>query len=354
MPGRVRPTWRAPATSSRCARGKAACSCGPARLRRRWTWRASRGLTPAGVICEIMNDDGTMARVPQLAEFCRTHGLKLLTVAEVIRYRMRNERYVRRVAEAALPTRYGEFRMIAYASDVDREQHIALVRGDLAGAPPLVRLHSHCLTGDVFASTECDCHEIIERSLEAIVAENRGVFVYLHHRGRGFGIDSAAPAPEVLPHILYHSRGQLDQDIARQRLVQHESGIGAQILIDLGLKSLRVLTNHPRKVVALEGYGLTIAAQVPVLSGSKKTHPPDVLTSSALENRVSALSQLYKSTPRGSCLTHRTTCSRNPRWVVARPLVVLSESEGSEAGSCSMACRGLLFLRGEAVAEERS
>ena len=231
------------------------------------------GLTPAGVICEIMNDDGTMARVPQLAEFCRTHGLKLLTVAEVIRYRMRNERYVRRVAEAALPTRYGEFRMIAYASDVDREQHIALVRGDLAGAPPLVRLHSHCLTGDVFASTECDCHEIIERSLETIVAENRGVFVYLHHRGRGFWIDSAASAPDVLPHILYHLRGQLDQDLARQRLVQHESGIGAQILIDLGLKSLRVLTNHPRKVVALEGYGLTIAAQIPVLSSSKKpTH----------------------------------------------------------------------------------
>jgi 3,4-dihydroxy 2-butanone 4-phosphate synthase/GTP cyclohydrolase II len=231
------------------------------------------GLTPAGVICEIMHDDGTMARLPQLAEFCRTHGLKLLTVAELIRYRMRHERYVRRVAEAALPTRYGEFRMIAYASDVDREQHIALVRGELSGAPPLVRVHSHCLTGDVFASTQCDCHEIIERSLEAIVAENRGVFVYLHHTGRGFGIEIAAPALGALPQILYHSRGQIDRDIARQRMIQHESGIGAQILIDLGLKNLRVLTNHPRKVVALEGYGLTIAEQVPVLSASKKaTH----------------------------------------------------------------------------------
>jgi 3,4-dihydroxy 2-butanone 4-phosphate synthase/GTP cyclohydrolase II len=228
------------------------------------------GLTPAGVICEIMNDDGTMARVPQLAEFCRTHGLKLLTVSEVIRYRMRNERYVRRVAEAALPTRYGDFRMIAYASDVDREQHIALVRGDLTGSPPLVRVHSHCLTGDVFGSTDCDCHEIIERSLEAIVGEGRGVFVYLHHTGRGFGIDSTAPTPGALPHILYHSRGQLDRDIARQRLLQHESGIGAQILIDLGLTSLRALTNHPRKVVALEGYGLTITDQVPVLAVSKK------------------------------------------------------------------------------------
>jgi 3,4-dihydroxy 2-butanone 4-phosphate synthase/GTP cyclohydrolase II len=139
----------------------------------------------------------------------------------------------------------------------------------MAQVPP-VRVHSHCLTGDVFGSTECDCHDIIEHSLEAIVAENRGVFVYLHHTGRGFGIDSTAPAPGALPHILYHSRSQLDQDAARQRLLQHESGIGAQILIDLGLKSLRVLTNHPRKVVALEGYGLTIADQVPVLVGAKK------------------------------------------------------------------------------------
>jgi 3,4-dihydroxy 2-butanone 4-phosphate synthase / GTP cyclohydrolase II len=234
------------------------------------------GLTPAGVICEIMNDDGTMARLPQLAEFCRAHGLKLLTVAELIRYRMRNERYVRRIAEAALPTRYGDFRMIAYASDVDREQHIALVRGDLMGTPPpLVRVHSHCLTGDVFASADCDCHEIIEHSLEAIVAENRGVFVYLHHTGRGFGIDSSVPVPGALPRILFHSREQLDrEDVARQRMLQHESGIGAQILIDLGLKSLRVLTNHPKKVVALEGYGLTIAEQVPVRISTlrKRTH----------------------------------------------------------------------------------
>jgi 3,4-dihydroxy 2-butanone 4-phosphate synthase/GTP cyclohydrolase II len=233
------------------------------------------GMTPAGVICEIMNDDGTMARLPQLAEFCREHGLKLLTVAELIRYRMRNERYVRRVAEAALPTRYGDFRMIVYASDVDREQHIALVRGDLnGGGPPLVRVHSHCLTGDVFASTECDCHDLIENSLEAIVGENRGVFVYLHHTGRGFGIEGAAPVAGALPHVKYHSRGQLDIDIARQRMLQHESGIGAQILIDLGLKNLRVLTNHPKKVVALEGYGLTITDQVPLRTTSfkKPTH----------------------------------------------------------------------------------
>jgi len=232
------------------------------------------GLTPAGVICEVMNDDGTMARLPQLAEFCHCHGLKLLTIADLIRYRMQHERYVRRIAEAALPTRHGEFRMIGYSSDIGSEQHIALVRGNPAGAPPpLVRVHSHCLTGDVFGATTCDCREIVERSLEAIVGEDRGVFVYLHHTGRGFDIESLMPASGSLPRILYHTRGQLDRDAARQRLVQRESGIGAQILIDLGLKEIRVLTNHPRKVVALEGYGLTIADQVPIpFKQARSTH----------------------------------------------------------------------------------
>ncbi len=223
------------------------------------------GLSSAGVICEIMNEDGTMARVPQLLEFCRAHGLKMLTVADLIRYRMQHERYVRRIAEATLPTRYGDFRMIAYSSDVDRDQHVALVRGTLEGsAPPLVRVHSHCLIGDVFGGTTCDCHQIVEKSLEAIAREDRGVFVYLHHTGRGFTIESSAEVPGELPRIRFHARGQLDRDLARQRLVQHESGIGAQILIDLGLKDIRVLTNHPRKVVALEGYGITIADQVPI------------------------------------------------------------------------------------------
>jgi 3,4-dihydroxy 2-butanone 4-phosphate synthase / GTP cyclohydrolase II len=233
------------------------------------------GLYPAGVICEIMNEDGSMARLPELAEFCARHQLKLLTVAELIRYRMRHERYVRRVAEGVLPTRYGGFRMIVYSSDVDREQHIALVRGELSGPPPLVRVHSHCLTGDVFGSTACDCYEIVARSLEAIAREDRGVFVYLHHTGRGFAIEQAAAAPGELPRVLYHARDQLDRDVARQRMLQHESGIGAQILIDLGLSRLRVLTNHPRKLVALEGYGLTVADQqaIPV-TRAKPTHQP--------------------------------------------------------------------------------
>ncbi|MGB6545909.1 MAG: 3,4-dihydroxy-2-butanone-4-phosphate synthase, partial [Candidatus Acidiferrales bacterium] len=161
------------------------------------------GLYPGAVICEIMNDDGTMARLPQLADFCRVHGLKLVSVADLIRYRMRHERYVRRVAESDLPTRYGTFRMIVYSSDVDGAQHIALVHGSIGNdnaaetvgektssgaqeASPLVRVHSHCLTGDVFGSITCDCQETVARSLEAIVADGRGVFVYLHLAGRGF------------------------------------------------------------------------------------------------------------------------------------------------------------------------
>ena len=231
------------------------------------------GLNPSGVICEIMNEDGTMSRVPQLYEFCKQHNLKMLTVADLIRYRMQHERYVRRVAEATLATRYGDFRMIAYASDVDHDQHVALVRGNLEGeTPALVRVHSHCLTGDVFGSTSCDCSELVARSLDTIAKEGRGVFLYLHHTGRGFGVDSAGE-PGVLPQIHFHKRGQLDREPARQRMVQHESGIGAQILIDLGLKDIRVLTNHPKKVVALEGYGITIADQVPLrVEEPRSTH----------------------------------------------------------------------------------
>jgi 3,4-dihydroxy 2-butanone 4-phosphate synthase / GTP cyclohydrolase II len=232
------------------------------------------GLNPSGVICEIMNEDGTMSRVPQLLEFCQQHDIKMLTVADLIRYRMQHERYVRRVAEAVLPTRYGDFRMIAYCSEVDHDQHVALVRGDLDGvAPALVRVHSHCLTGDVFGSTACDCNALVSRSLEAIAKENRGVFLYLHHTGRGFSIDTPEE-PGALPQIHFHQRGQIDREPARQRMVQHESGIGAQILIDLGLKDIRVLTNHPKKVVALEGYGIRIADQVPlrIESTPRPTH----------------------------------------------------------------------------------
>ncbi|MDR3722821.1 MAG: 3,4-dihydroxy-2-butanone-4-phosphate synthase [Candidatus Acidoferrales bacterium] len=240
------------------------------------------GLSPAGVICEIMAEDGTMARIPQLTEFCRVHELKLVTVASLIRYRMQHERNVRRIAESVLPTKYGDFRMIAYASDVDHEIHVALVRGDLAndtpevsaeGNPPLVRVHSHCLTGDVLGSTMCDCREMLEGSLEAIATENRGVFLYLHHTGRGFRIDSRNEEGAALPRILYHERGHVERDPGVQRVIQHESGIGAQILKDLGLVRIRVLTNLPRKVVALKGYGIEIADQVPLaIKPARQSH----------------------------------------------------------------------------------
>jgi len=232
------------------------------------------GLDHSAVICEVMNDDGTMARTPELREFCREHGLRLLTIADLIRYRMQHERYVRRIAESVLPTRYGDFRMIAYASDVDGEVHVALVRGNVAGDPPaLVRVHSHCLTGDVLGSTLCDCNDLIDRSLDAIARAGRGVFVYLHHTGRGFRIDAVAGEGAELAKILVHNRGEIDRDLNRQRLLQRESGIGAQILIDLGLRRIRVLTNHPKKVVALDGYGLEIVEQVPLaIAKAKQTH----------------------------------------------------------------------------------
>jgi 3,4-dihydroxy 2-butanone 4-phosphate synthase/GTP cyclohydrolase II len=236
------------------------------------------GLDHSGVVCEIMNDDGTMARIPQLTQFCRTHGLKLVTVANLIRYRMQHERYVRRIAESILPTQYGDFRMIAYSSDVDQELQVALVRGDIPGdeatdGPALVRVHSHCLTGDVFGATMCDCYALIEGSLAAIAKAGRGVFIYLHHRGRGFQIAPRPKEGESLPRIHFHARGELDRDLGRQQLVQRESGVGAQIIIDLGLRRIRVLTNHPRKVVALEGYGLEIVDQVPLpMKPAKRSH----------------------------------------------------------------------------------
>src|SRR5882672_2841703 len=218
------------------------------------------GLTPAGVICEIMNEDGTMARVPQLAEFCRTHGLKMLSVADLIRYRMQHERYVRRVAEAVLPTRFGDFRMIAFASDYPSESraetHLALVRGEVVGQENvLVRMHSHCVYGDIFGSTGCECGKMIAGSLRRIADEGLGVLVYLHQTGPGYRLHTDGSG---VRRLVSHDRE------SGTRQMQHESGIGAQILSDLGLHTIRLLTNHPRKIVALEGFGIEIVDQVRV------------------------------------------------------------------------------------------
>ncbi|HUK48267.1 MAG TPA: 3,4-dihydroxy-2-butanone-4-phosphate synthase [Terriglobales bacterium] len=221
------------------------------------------GLVPAGIICEIMREDGTMARVPDLIEFCQTHQLKMLTVAELIRYRMQHERYVHRVGEALVDTDYGEFRVIAYESEVDGgDSHLALVRGDISNSdePVLVRMHAHCLIGDVFGSAGCDCRDTLDGSLSAISYEGRGALIYLHQSARGFSVEKVGEKNAVSFHHDRSSPSLPESERKRQR----EIGIGAQILSDLNLRRIRLLTNHPRRVVALEGFGIEIVEQVPV------------------------------------------------------------------------------------------
>ena len=225
------------------------------------------GMVPAGIICEIMNEDGSMARVPDLQKFCVEHGLKMITVAEVIRYRLAHERTVRRIGEALLPTPFGEFRMIAYESELDGESHVALVRGDLensGGEPVLVRMHSHCLVGDVFGATWCGCHQMIERSLRLIAEAGRGALIYLHQTSKGFSVERLADKPV----LAFHREARLATLPESVRQTQREIGIGAQILTDLNLRRIRLLTNHPRKVAALEGFGVEIVEQVPVGAAS--------------------------------------------------------------------------------------
>ena len=221
------------------------------------------GLIPAGVICEIMRDDGTMARIPDLTEFCKTHNMKMLTVAELIRYRMQHERYVHRVGEAVIGTPYGEFRLIAYESEVDGgESHVALVRGEIGTGdePVLVRMHSHCVMGDVFGSTACECRATIEGSMQAIAREGRGALIYLHQTSKGFSIERLGERSM----LIFHRDKRLPALPESERKTQREIGIGAQILSDLNLRRIRLLTNRPRKVPALEGFDIEIVEQVPV------------------------------------------------------------------------------------------
>ena len=246
------------------------------------------GLKAAGVICEIMNEDGSMARVPDLIGFCKTHGLKMLTVAELIRYRLQHERYIYRVAEAMLPTAYGEFRMIAYESEVHGgESHLALVRGDVGQggdvmdeAPVLVRVHSHCLAGEVLGSSLCDCGGSVQRSLRAIAEAGRGALIYLHNGGRGFEIDpTPALAPGVPAAIMLHRDRHRDQrsdqrgdhrgdsrglEVHEDRRILRQVGLGGQILSDLQIRRIRLLSNTRTHVPALQGFGVEIVEQVPI------------------------------------------------------------------------------------------
>jgi 3,4-dihydroxy 2-butanone 4-phosphate synthase/GTP cyclohydrolase II len=218
---------------------------------------AVSGLSPAGVICEIMKEDGTMARVPDLIEFAEQHHLNIITVADLLRYRLRTERFIRQAGETRLPTPHGEFRMIAFESVLDQETHIALVRGNIEnGEDVLVRVQTHCLTGHVFGSPACHCHEQMDRAMEMISAAGRGVLLYLHEMGR------SRSATAVLE---FHGRHGIDSnETIGLRGEQREYGIGAQILAALNVRSMHILTNHPRKLVALEAYGLKISAQVPL------------------------------------------------------------------------------------------
>jgi 3,4-dihydroxy 2-butanone 4-phosphate synthase/GTP cyclohydrolase II len=228
------------------------------------------GMVPAGIICEIMKDDGSMARVPDLIEFCREHKLKMLTVAEIIRHRMAHERYVHRVGEALVDTRFGEFRLIAYESEVDGggESHVALILGEIENSakPVLVRMHAHCLMGDVFGATGCECHATLEGSLRRIGEEGRGALIYLHQTSQGFSVEKVGDRSA----LSFHRGRKLPALLDSERQTQREIGIGAQILSDLNLRNIRLLTNRPKKVAALEGFGIEIVEQVPVELSAKK------------------------------------------------------------------------------------
>ena len=220
------------------------------------------GLYPAGVICEILNPDGTMARVPELTKFAKRHKLPMITIADLIKYRMKTESIVRRVAAAQLPTEHGEFRAIAFESALDHETHVALVKGEIGdGQDVMVRVHSRCLTGDVFHSQRCDCGPQLDAAMTRIHAEGRGVILYLNQEGRGIGLANKIRAYEL------QEQG-LDTVEANERLGfkpdQRDYGIGVQILKELGVRTMRLLSNNPRKLVGLEGYGLSVAEWLPL------------------------------------------------------------------------------------------
>jgi len=244
------------------------------------------GLYPAGVICEIMNEDGSMARLPQLEAFSEKHGIKIITVADLIAYRCRHERLVHRIAEAKLPTRYGEFTAIAYKSDIDPDEHLALVLGDISTEEPvLVRVHSECVTGDVFGSLRCDCGGQIALAMQSIASEGRGVFLYMRQEGRGIGFHNKIRAYALQDKGMDTVEANLSLGFAPDL---RDYGIGAQILAELGLHDIRLLTNNPKKVIGLEGYGLKVVETVPIIT------PPTPYNRDYLEAKKKKLGHLLE------------------------------------------------------------
>ena len=231
------------------------------------------GLNPSSVICEIMNDDGTMARVPDLGPYCERHGLKMITVADLVAYRRRHEKLVERVVSTKLPTVFGDFVAVGYRSLVDNKHHVALVKGDVEGEDVLVRVHSECLTGDVFHSLRCDCGEQLESALAMIEQEGRGVLLYLSQEGRGIGLLNKLRAYKLQEEGLDTVDANLKLGLPADL---RDYGIGAQILVDLGLTSIRILTNNPKKISGLAGYGLSVSDQVPIEHASNP-HNEDYL-----------------------------------------------------------------------------